>query len=415
MSSPKRVLMIGWEYPPHHSGGLGVACQGMAHALADRQHYVCFALPKKMPISDTKVTLLYPNKKSGKVGGKEISILRELYNPYIEPSRYHSFREQSKDILDPMFVPGTLKECVELYGVELSRELLENPIDVDIIHAHDWLCFPAAVAVKKLLQKPFIAHIHATEFDRSGGQGANPYVYQQEKLGMEESAHIITVSELVKRTVINKYGIPPEKITVIHNGNTDLASKNESIFDNLITFKEKGYSIVLYAGRITLQKGVEYFVHAAKKALEVNPKIIFIIAGTGDMERYIIELVNNLGISSNFMFTGYYTLDDMASLLKHASLFVMPSVSEPFGIVPLEAITKDVPVIISKQSGVSEILHHALKVDFWDTDKIANQILAVIHHPPLHKVLREEGRRQVQDITWDKAASKIHHVYNSVL
>ncbi len=420
--SAKKVLMIGWEYPPHHSGGLGVACQGMAHALIDNDVHVCFLLPRAVKLSDTKVPILFADEPTKitetKVTSEVITthletLAKELQNPYLTSVEYElrlaTFLKAGGKI-----VPRTLIEQVEHYGKLTKAMLRERYSDIDIIHAHDWLCFPAGIAAKEATGKPLVAHVHATEFDRGGGTGVNETVYRRERDGMMLADHVIAVSELTKKTIVEKYGIHPDKISVIHNGKSPMTHGTLSRFAHLQEIKRQGKKIVLFAGRITIQKGVDYFVHAAKRVLEHNKDVYFVVAGSGDMERQIINLTSDLHIGSHFIFTGYYTLEELTGLFAITDVFVMPSVSEPFGIVPLESISNGVPVIMSKQSGVSEIVSHALKTDFWDTEKMANQILAVITYSPLKQTLREEGYRQVEGITWDRAAKKIKAVYQAL-
>jgi glycosyltransferase involved in cell wall biosynthesis len=420
MSAKKKVLMFGWEYPPYHSGGLGVACKGMAHALIDNDVHVCFVLPTTLTVTDEKVPLLFADtaistaKKTTTHQSPHLETLaRELYNPYLSSVQYEiklaEFIQAGGTI-----VPRTLFEQVEHYGTLMNILPRSAFQGVDIIHAHDWLCFPAGIAAKKITGKPLIAHIHATEFDRCAGNTVNEYVYNKEREGMHIADHIITVSELTKNTVIEKYGIHKDKITVIHNGNTQPVTQVSNRFESLRGLKQGGAKIVLFAGRITIQKGVDYFIHAAQRVLEHDKGVYFIVAGTGDMEEQIKSLVKRLNISNHFLFTGYYTLEDSPTLFALADVVVVPSVSEPFGIIPLESMSHGVPIILSKQSGASEVISHALKVDFWDTEKIASDILAIIHHAPLRTTLRDEGKHQVSGITWDKAAKKIKHLYTTL-
>jgi glycosyltransferase involved in cell wall biosynthesis len=414
--SAKKVLMFGWEYPPHHSGGLGVACKGMAHALIDNDVHVCFVLPKATPsLEEKKVEILFADttNKTSTASVHLETLARELQNPYLTSVEYekklHTFIKAGGKVL-----PRNLFEQVEHYGKLvhlLPRKSLEN---IDIIHAHDWLCFPAGIAAKEITGKPFIAHVHATEFDRCAGNHVNQRVYEKEREGMHKADHIIAVSDFTKNTIINHYGIDPKKISVVHNGNTETINKRSYRFSPLITLKKQGKKIVLFAGRITIQKGVDYFIHAAKRVLEHDKSVYFIVAGTGDMEHQIKSLTATLGISEHFLFTGYYTLEDLPDLFSLADVMVIPSVSEPFGIIPLESMSHGTPIILSKQSGVAEVVTHALKVDFWDTDKIANDILAIVRNPPLRETLHHEGLRQVKGITWDKAAKKLKDIYNSI-
>jgi glycosyltransferase involved in cell wall biosynthesis len=420
--SAKKVLMIGWEYPPHHSGGLGVACQGMAHALIDNDVHVCFLLPKTVRLNDTKVPILFadePVKTTNSKTATEViaphleMLARELQNPYLTSVEYEmrltTFLKAGGKI-----VPRTLVEQVEHYGKLTKAMLRERYSDIDVIHAHDWLCFPAGIAAKEATGKPLIAHVHATEFDRGGGTGVNETVYQRERDGMMRADHVIAVSELTKKTIVEKYGIHPDKVTVVHNGKSPMTHGTLSRFAHLQEIKRQGKKIVLFAGRITIQKGVDYFVHAAKRVLEHNKDVYFVVAGSGDMEQQIIALTANLGISHQFLFTGYYTLEEQSALFSLADVVVMPSVSEPFGIIPLESMSNGTPVIVSKQSGVAEVISHALKVDFWDTDETANKILAVLRHHVLKETLQQEGLRQVGGITWDKAAKKMKALYQTI-
>lgn len=418
MSSAK-VLMFGWEYPPHHSGGLGVACKGLAHALMDNDIDVCFVLPKTVAITDEKRVQI---RFADSLSNTPVTILtthlealaRELQNPYITSVEYEKklaiFIKHGGKI-----IPRTLFEQVDHYGT-MTRDLFKEGLgDFDVIHAHDWLCYGAGIAAKELSGKPLIIHVHATEFDRCGGNFVNQQVYDRERRGMHIADHIIAVSELTRKIIIDKYGVDPTKVSVVHNGNSDATKNPKSRFKDLYKLREQGKKVVLFAGRITIQKGVDYFVHAAKKVLEYEKNVQFIIAGSGDMEEQIKRLTHHLGIAHNFLFTGYYKLDEQADLFAAADVVVMPSVSEPFGIIPLESMSNGTPVIMSKQSGVSEIVTHALKVDFWDTDAMADKILSIIRHPVLKETLKIEGLRQVKGITWDKAAKKTSHIYSKVI
>lgn len=414
--SAKKVLMFGWEYPPHHSGGLGVACKGLAHALMDNGVHVCFVLPKRVNLDENRVQIKFADTYS-QAPIENISVhletlARELQNPYITSVEYE--KKLSMFIkYGGKIIPRSLMEQVDHYGV-MTREMFKNGMeDFDVIHAHDWLCYPAGIAAKEMSGKPFIVHVHATEFDRCGGNSVNQEVYNRERRGMHAADHVIAVSELTRKIIIDKYGVDPTKVSVVHNGNSDAAKNPKSRFKELYKIRESGKKVVLFAGRITIQKGVDYFVQAAKKVLEYEKNVQFIVAGSGDMEEQIKGFTSYLGIRDNFLFTGYYKLDEQSDLFAAADVVVMPSVSEPFGIIPLESMSNGTPVIMSKQSGVSEVVTHALKIDFWDTDEMANKILAIIRHPVLKQTLKEEGLRQVKDITWDKAAKKTSSIYTN--
>ncbi len=279
----------------------------------------------------------------------------------------------------------------------------------DVIHAHDWMTYPAGQAVARISGKPLVVHVHSTEFDRSGAH-VNQRVYDIERRGMHGSMRVITVSQLTKNVVMRRYGVPDQKVQVVYNG-VDL-EPTQGEHQTAIQSKDK---IVLYFGRITYQKGPEYFIHAAKRVLEMMPDVKFVVAGSGDQAKGMIELAAHLGIGHKVLFTGFLRGKDIKRVFAMADLYVMPSVSEPFGIAPLEAMGNDVPVLISKSSGVSEVLVNALKVDFWDIDDMADKIIAVLRHPPLSQTLREHGSFEVRKITWDGAALQCENVYRAVV
>lgn len=281
-------------------------------------------------------------------------------------------------------------------------------LEFDVVHAHDWLTYPAGIALARLTGKPLVVHVHSTEFDRSG-ESVNQPVYNIERRGMHAAVRCISVSMLTKNLCLNRYGISPDKIDVVYNG-VDL---DPSAFGH--TRIERNEKIVLYFGRITLQKGPEYFVRAAKRVLEVMKDVRFIVAGSGDQATHMIEMAAALGIGSRMTFTGFLRGQDIPRMFSMADVYVMPSVSEPFGIAPLEAIAHRVPVIISRSSGVSEVLTNALKVDFWDVDDIANKIVAVLRHPPLRNTLRDHGLFEIRGINWDGAAQRCLQTYHRAI
>ncbi|MAY74045.1 MAG: 4-alpha-glucanotransferase [Phycisphaerae bacterium] len=278
-------------------------------------------------------------------------------------------------------------------------------LEFDVVHAHDWLAYPAGMAIKRKTGKPLVCHMHATEFDRSG-EHINQQVYEIERAGMHAADRVVAVSELTKAIVVGRYDVPAENVDVVYNGverDEDQPSKHARI--------ESDDKIVLFLGRITMQKGPEYFIRAAKRALEKMDNIKFVVAGSGDMAMRMIEEAATLGIGSKVLFTGFLRGRDVPRVFRMADCYVMPSVSEPFGIAALEAMQQDTPVIISKQSGVSEVLRHALKVDFWDVDEMANKIVAVLKYPPLSQTLRTHGEMEARALTWDDAARKTVDAY----
>ncbi|MCL5010849.1 MAG: glycosyltransferase family 4 protein [Patescibacteria group bacterium] len=390
-----KVLMFGWELPPFNSGGLGVACYGLAKALSQKGVEIVFVLPQKtdvrMPFAKIIFALSEENESLLRFSAYEQPRARACGK---NPENLHCF---------------TLFNLVEKY--KQAAKIIARKETFDLIHAHDWLAFPAGLEAKKISKKPLVVHVHATELDRVGNQGPNQYVWDIEKNVMEKADRIIAVSNFTKNKIVNDYGIGPEKIRVVHNGIEPAEPQSAS---ELLGAKGKN-KMVLFVGRITLQKGPDYFLTAAKKILEKNPEVIFVMAGSGDMEKQVIEKAVELGIAKKVFFAGFLRGGDLAGTFRAADVFVMPSVSEPFGIAPLEALQYGVPVIISRQSGVSEILSHCLKVDFWDTDQMANQILACLKYPALHQTLRANGETEARGITWNNSAEECINVYNEIL
>jgi glycogen synthase len=430
-----RVLMFGWEFPPFISGGLGTACFGMTQALASQGVEIVFVLPrikgeereshvKLISASEVPVSLK-PLPAEDSFGGVEFRQVDSVLKPYLTPQEYQSvlsdiradIREQTAEEPDEPSKTGYLHLTGE-YGTDLIREAfryaqisaqLAREEKFDVIHAHDWMTFFAGVQAKRISGKPLVLHIHALEFDRSG-ENINRNVYDIEHFGMEFADHVIAVSHYTKNTIVNRYGIRPEKITVVHN-----AVDRENGPLPGFPAKRNGQKIVLFLGRITFQKGPEYFIEAAALVLKHMPNVTFIMAGAGDMRAVMIERVAQLGIGRNFHFLGFVSGLQIEQVYAMSDLYVMPSVSEPFGISPLEAMLRDVPVIISKQSGVSEVLRNALKVDFWDVRELANKIISVLKYPALSKEMVIRSRESLNAIHWEDAAKKLMAVYRSLV
>ncbi|UCD04308.1 MAG: glycosyltransferase family 4 protein, partial [Candidatus Woesearchaeota archaeon] len=306
------------------------------------------------------------------------------------------------------FFGKDLYDEVHLYAEKAKAIALME--QYDIIHAHDWLTYLAGINAKELSGKPLVVHIHNTAFDRSGGN-PNPLEYEIEKKGFEAADAIIAVSDFTRNKVIKHYGINPNKVFVAHNG----IIITDSQFDHSQFKIKEQDKVVLFLGRITLQKGPDYFIEAARRVLEHMDNVKFVIAGKGDMYHSMIERVAHMGLSDKILFTGFVPDEDLDKLYAMADVYVMPSVSEPFGITPLEAIRNDCPVIISKQSGVSEVINHCLKVDFWDINQLTDKIVNVLRYPVLQRTLREHGRVEINKITWDRTADKCIEVYHQVL
>ncbi len=402
-----KILMFGWEFPPYNSGGLGVACQGLTRALANKEVDLSFVLPKHLDLDLSYMELLFADN------GKTIKFLaiNSILAPYMTSNSYGVKR---KYFPQGMYGNGLFEE-VERYG-QVAHELAsEHPHD--IIHVHDWLSIPAGLAAQEASGKPLVVHIHATEFDRTGGNGVNQHVYEVEKEGVHKAQRVIAVSNLTKNILVDHYGVNPKKITVVHNG-VDMSQYNLSTTSDVIglsRLKKLGFSVVIFVGRITLQKGPDYFLETAKKVLQYNKKVLFIIAGSGDMEAQIIMRGAQLGISDRLLFAGFLRGNDLSNLYKLADLFVMPSVSEPFGLTALEAMVHSTPILISKQSGVAEVADHALKADFWDIDDMADKVLAITQYKKLKKLLGSNGFAQAKECSWDRAAKKCVNVYNELL
>lgn len=401
-----RVLMFGWEFPPANSGGLGVACYGLTRALANEGVHVTFVLPRKAPVKENGSRIVFAGLEPASI---DFVRLDTLLTPYVTSENYGRIRSEYGDAP----YGGTLIEEVERYGVLAGRLAAQE--NFDVIHAHDWLSFLAGVKAREVSGKPLVSHIHATEYDRTGGNGENPRVAHIERLGMLEADCVVAVSEYTKRVVANSYGVNPSKVEVIHNG-IDLDEFREAdggkvpLLEELKSF---GYGIVLFVGRITLQKGPDYFVRMAEQILRHQPKTVFVVGGTGDMKTQMIRQAAYAGISDKFVFANLWGAE-RDRVYRLADLYVMPSVSEPFGITPLESIMWGTPALISKQSGVSEVLTHALKVDFWDVDQMANKAVAVLRNRSLRNTLAQNGKENVTGITWKKAAEKCKALYESL-
>jgi glycosyltransferase involved in cell wall biosynthesis len=446
-----RVFMLGWEFPPFISGGLGTACYGLTKAMSGIGTDIMFVLPRPVatPFS-THVRLVSPREGSTLASPATEFRLDEfenvtfrtvnaaINNPYNTPASYaeavlEERKKQATEVAQPAPAQpvaaattgngteaaptksksgtqysGDLFQEIQRYAA-LASEIARNE-SFDVVHAHDWMTFPAGMAVAGLKGVPLIVHVHSTEFDRAG-MHIDQRIYDIERRGMHAALKVIAVSYLTKNLITHHYGIDEAKVDVVYN----------AIESNGNGFDEEKYSIhtdekiVLFLGRITMQKGPEYFLAAAKKVLEVMDNVKFVMAGSGDLTRRTIEMAASMGIGHKVLFTGFLRGPDVEKVFKMADLYVMPSVSEPFGIAPLEAMSHDVPVIISKQSGVSEVLTHALKVDFWDINEMANKIIAVLRHPPLASTLRQHGSFEVRRMSWTDAARACVDVYEKAV
>jgi len=427
-----KVFMLGWEFPPFISGGLGTACYGLTKAMDQLGMEITFVLPKMAESKyTTHVKLLGPGSQRS-VASFRFSELKNVkfraisspLHPYSTPDVYRqqieeTLRQKQKiqgdnvssasQLIAPIDYSTNMYAEVHRYAA-VAAELAKNE-QFDVIHAHDWMTYPAGIAVAAISERPLIVHVHSTEFDRSG-EHVNQMIYDIERQGTERVDKVIAVSHFNRKTIIRRYGISGEKVEVVHNGVERDGNSDWPLAETRIDKDEK---IILFLGRITMQKGPEYFLQAAKKVLGVMDNVKFVMVGSGDLMHRAIEMAAELGIGHKVLFTGFLRGEDVQKIYKMADLYVMPSVSEPFGIAPLEALNNDVPVIISKQSGVSEVLMHALKVDFWDVNEIANKIIAVLKYPPLETTLRNHGSFEVRKLRWKDSAAKCVKIYEETL
>ncbi len=416
-----KVLMFGWEFPPHILGGLGTASYGLTKGMSENGNIdITFVIPKpqgdedksfariigacETPIAWRDPSWDYVNSRIGNVMDPQL-----YYD--LRSNIYADFNYMNVNDLGCIEFSGRYPENLleEINNYSIVAGVIARTVDFDIIHSHDWLTYPAGIHAKQVSGKPLVIHVHATDFDRSRGN-VNPTVYGIERDGMINADHIITVSNLTRRTVIEKYGIDPSKVTTVHNAVEPLSEELKNL--QVPKMKEK---VVTFLGRITMQKGPEYFVEAAAKVLQKVHNVRFVMAGSGDMMEKMINLAARKDIADRFHFPGFLKGKQVYEMLKASDVYVMPSVSEPFGISPLEAMQMGVPSIISKQSGCAEILNHVIKTDFWDIDAMADAIYSIISYPAMHKQLQDEGLKEIDGIQWKKAGKKVIDIYNKLL
>lgn len=416
-----RALMFGWEFPPHILGGLGTASYGLTKGMHNCGNMdITFVIPK--PYGDEE-------KGFANIIGANCTPVawRDVNNDYVssrigkvmDPQLYFNLRDHIYADFNYMRLndlgciefsgryPDNLLEEINNYSVVAG--VIARTVPCDVIHSHDWLTYPAGIHAKNVTGKPLVIHVHATDFDRSRGN-VNPTVFGIEKDGMNNADHIITVSDLTRRTVIDKYGISPDKVTTVHNAVIPLS---EDLLN--IPRRERKDKVITFLGRITMQKGPEYYVEAAAKVLQKTKNVRFVMAGSGDMMDAMIRLAAQRNIADRFHFTGFLRGKQVYEMLADSDVYVMPSVSEPFGISPLEAMEMGVPSIISKQSGCAEILTNVIKTDYWDVDAMADAMHALVSYPALHDYLRVKGIEEIHGITWEKAGQKVIDIYNQVI
>ena len=426
--------MFGWEFPPHIAGGLGTACYGMTRGLARNGVEVVFVMPRAYGDEDQRFVRVVNASDVETIGTRDHEFSEELLEkvsfihidsnmlPYISPEEYAAYHDEFvrsgrthewTDVWKQRYTfsgkyGANLMEEVARYAMVAAQVAKDLEGQFDVIHAHDWLTYFAGIAAKRVSGKPLVVHMHATEFDRSG-ENINRRVYAIEKAGMQAADRVIAVSELTRRIVIRKYGIPAEKVVTVHNavrfGESEDAVPERAVKDKVVTF----------LGRITYQKGPDYFVEAAAKVLQRVSDVRFVMAGSGDLMNHVVRRVAQLGIADRFHFTGFLKGGEVQRMFRLSDVYVMPSVSEPFGISPLEAMRSGVPVIISRQSGVAEVLDYAIKVNYWDVDALADAIYGLLTYPALGRMFASKGLEEVTGLKWTNAAAKIKTVYETVV
>ncbi|MGM9784718.1 MAG: glycosyltransferase family 4 protein [Candidatus Cryptobacteroides sp.] len=427
-----RVLMFGWEFPPHIAGGLGTACKGIVEGLAHNGVETLFVMPSASGDEDQSCTRII---NASDVAVQNVSeTVDEFLNkvkfihvdsnivPYVDPDEYFEAIEKMKRerITETTVGFGQKFKFSGKYGANLMEEVsryaqvggtiaLQHKDEFDVIHAHDWLTYLAGIAAKELTGKPLVVHVHATSYDRGSEDMIDTRVLAIEKRGMQAADKVVAVSELTRNIVINKYGISPDKVVAVHNA-VDFSGR-----ENIEVERGVKDKVVTFLGRITFQKGPEYFIDAAAKVLKRTKNVRFVMAGSGDMMNRAIRQVAKLGIADRFHFTGFLRGADVQKMFALSDVYIMPSVSEPFGISPLEAMRSNVPSIISYQSGAAEILKYAFKVDFWDVDAMADDIYALLQYPALSRFAAKQGLDEVNALKWDYATAKLKTIYESLI
>lgn len=405
-----KILMLGWELPPHNSGGLGVACLNLSRALAQDGCDIDFVVPYEAE-------------------HKDIQFMHVLSASHLDPLFRFGIGAYDSDKVEEMFIPDvhipgavsqdqvSIRQIQKAYCDFVEKYLME--FKPDLVHAHDWLTFEAGILAKKNFGIPLVAHVHATEYDRAGGNGGNPLVHEIEREGLMLADKILAVSEATKHIIHEKYSIPLEKIDVVYNSlDEDFLHQayrlDEDSYRYLEGMKAKGYTVVSTVGRFTVQKGLTHFLHAAARAVHKNPKLLFLFAGDGEERHELVRLAAELGISKNVIFTGFVRGKQLRDVYELSDIFVMSSISEPFGLTALEAAHHGDVLILTKQSGVAEVLRSAFLYDFWDDEKLANEILAVAKSPALKTELKAAIKNEYRKISWHDVAEKCLHVYNEI-
>lgn len=395
------VLMFGWELPPDNSGGLGVACYGLAKGLSGLGVNISFALPRRLRANVSFMRVL-----SHKLQGMQVTAINSLLEAYMSPQEYTSYRSSVTNERLAIYGRSMLEEATR-FGEMAAAWSRTQPHNV--IHAHDWMTYQAAMKAQRVSGRPWVAHIHATEYDRTGGR-VNNQIAEIEYQGLNKADRVIAVSGYTKDIVNRYYGVPLDRIEVVHNG-IDLVEFEPAdlrkVFPN--------DNVVLFVGRLTFQKGVDYFLEAAQVLLKTHKNTIFLVVGHGDKYEELVMKSACLGISNRVVFPGFLSGRQLRACYQMADVFVMPSVSEPYGIVALEALASNTPAIISRQSGVAETLTNVYKVDFWDVSRMAKLMATVLDYPRLSSELAGMAKKEAAKMTWEIAAQKTRAVYSQLI
>lgn len=399
--------MIGWEYPPHNSGGLGVACEGMTQALAHRQTKIDFTLPYQHAGNTSHMNLLSCVDPSWEA----VSGSNKNQPPFAayasgQPVPTKNFTALDRHQLQTL-PQSELEQKVTEYADVVTAAGMNHKREFDIIHAHDWMSFAAARKLANKTKKPMIAHVHSTEFDRIPSGHGSPYIMQAEYEGMEVASKVIAVSAYTKQLLVDKYSIDPHKIAVVHNGVSALATPPDPGTHHFAPSRP----VIVFMGRLTMQKGADYFLKLARAVLKQLPNALFVVAGSGDMYHELLFKTAYDQLSANVVFSGFVRDTQKERLLNRADVFVMPSLSEPFGLVAVEAAQRHTPVIVSKNAGVSEVMPGSIRADFWDIEHMAHQIVALVRDEKFSIQVREQQLADLEQVTWDKSAQKIIDLY----
>jgi glycosyltransferase involved in cell wall biosynthesis len=401
-----RTLMFGWEYPPHHSGGLGVACQGLVRGLMKNGVQVTLVLPHNQGLAEGDMDMRFPTDEM-----RELIEVESILQPY---DTFESYEAR-------LNITNLPRESGTLYGPDLGQAVhaftemsiaMTKDVQADVVHAHDWMTFEAGRRAAAYHGIPFIAQVHATELDRTNFN-PDPWIAERERQGILAADQVIAVSQYTKNLLCTHYGVSPDKVTVVHNGHDQQVSNTQPILT--AKYGNTKHPLVLFLGRMTVQKNPMQFIEVAKRVHDIRPEVQFVMAGDGGMLNELVDRACEVGLGESMIFTGKVQGKEIDALYKRADCFVMPSLSEPFGLVALEAIAHHTPVIVSKQSGVAEVLDHAFKVDFWDTDMMADCLLTILREEPLAEQLKSEAPRVLTRLTWKNQASKVSSLYRNMI